>query len=56
MVLVAENELETLRTQQPAPINVHQIPNDSVVISRKDYDVFKKLDGIVSGIRFSLNY
>lgn len=56
MVLIAESELETLRKPQPAPINVHQIPNDSVVISRKDYDIFKKLDGIVSGIRFSLNY
>lgn len=57
MVLIAENELETLR-KTPAPIvqKVEPIPAGCVVLTLKEYDAFKKLDDIVSGIRFSLNY
>lgn len=57
MVLIAESELEVLR-KVPAPIvqKVEPIPTNSVVIPRSEYDAFKKLDDIVSGIRFSLKY
>ena len=40
----------------PAEQKIEVIPNDSVIISRKDYDAFKKLDDIIGGIRFALKY
>lgn len=54
MVLIAENELEALR--KTPPVNLHQLPENCVIIPRSEYDAFKKLDDIVSGIRFSLKY
>jgi hypothetical protein len=57
MMLVDVAELETLR-KVPAPVvqKVEPIPAGCVVLTLKEYDAFKKLDAIVSGIRFSLNY
>ncbi len=62
MVLIAENELETLRHKAntkalpPPAQKVEPIPAGCVVLTLKEYDAFKKLDDIVSGIRFALNY
>lgn len=57
MMLIAESEFEALR-KAPAPIvqKFEPIAAGCVVISTKEYDAFKKLNDIVSGIRFSLNY
>lgn len=62
MVLIDASELETLRHKAnskalPSPVQkVEPIPAGCVVLTLKEYDAFKKLDDIVSGIRFALNY